>query len=59
MKKKTQIQFQMMDNNSRYSIMFGELIALDTKCRISAGRIGELKSLTSLGRISRTNRKQL
>ena len=49
----------MMDNNSRYSIMFGELIALDTKCRISAGRIGELKSLTSLGRISRTNRKQL
>ena len=34
-----------MHKNSRYSIMFGELIALDTKCRISAGRIGELKSL--------------
>ena len=34
----------MMDNNSRYSIMFGKLVALDIECRISAGRIGELKS---------------
>ena len=35
----------MMDNNSRSSFMFGELLALNTVYRISAGRIGELKSL--------------
>ena len=35
----------MMDNKSRYSFMFGELVALDIEYRISAGRIGELKSL--------------
>ena len=34
-----------MDNKSRYSFMFGELVALDIEYRISAGRIGELKSL--------------
>ena len=35
----------MMDNKSRSSFTFGELVALNTKYRISAGRIGELKSL--------------
>ena len=35
----------MMDNKSRYSFMFGELVALDIEYRISAGRISELKSL--------------
>ena len=39
----------MVDNNSRYSFMFGELDALedalDFEYRISAGRIGELKRL--------------
>ena len=34
-----------MDNKSRYSFMFGELVALYTEYRISAGCIGELKSL--------------
>ena len=33
-----------MDNNSRSSFMFGELLALNTVYRISAGRIDELKS---------------
>ena len=45
MKKKTQTQFQMMDNKSRLSFMFGDLateVAIDIKYRI-----GELKSLTA------------
>ena len=35
----------MMENKSRYSFLFGELVALDIEYRISAGCIGELKSL--------------
>ena len=34
-----------MEDKSRYSFKFGELVALDIEYRISAGRIGELKSL--------------
>ena len=45
MKEKTQTQFEMMDNQSRYSFMLGKLVALDTEYRIQAGRIGDLKSL--------------
>ena len=45
MKEKTQTQFEMMDKQSRYSFMLGKLVALDTEYRISAGRIGDLKSL--------------
>ena len=35
----------MVDSKSRYSFMFGELVALDIEYRVSAGRISELKSL--------------
>ena len=34
-----------MHNKSRQSLMFGELVALDTEYRTSVGRIGKLKSL--------------
>ena len=47
----------MMDNKSRYFFMIGELVALDIEYRISAGRIGELKSLKAqdvlLGQVER------
>ena len=45
MKEKTQTQIEMMDDQSRYSFMLGKLVSLDTAYRISAGRIGDLKSL--------------
>ena len=35
----------MVDSKSRYSFMFGELVAVDIEYRVSAGRISELKSL--------------
>ena len=34
-----------MHNKSRQSLMFGQLVALDTEYRTSVGRIGKLKSL--------------
>ena len=34
-----------MHNKARQSLMFGELVALDTEYRASVGRIGKLKSL--------------
>ena len=35
----------MVDRKSRYSFMFGELVALDIEYRVSTGRISVLKSL--------------
>ena len=35
----------MVDSQSRYSVMFGELVASDIEYRVLAGRISELKSL--------------
>ena len=44
MKQKIQVTI-VLNDKSRSSFTFGELVALNTKYRISAGRIGELKSL--------------